>query len=269
MAKAGVPSFSERIIPITFASVNSLRASNVSTSVTDPNPLITSHEVNMYSQSNSFLGGGYTGRPGPGPTQYGQQQSFSGFQQPQQQSNSFQPQPTGFGGGPVQPQATGFPGYGQQSNFQAPQQQPAFTGYPPQNQAPPEQSYQPPEPQPQSQSQPQSQQRLAQPIAAPLRPQQTSSQIAQSFQSSGPPPPTPPKNDKSRKIPNIRLSFITATDQAKFEQLFKSAVGDSQALDGELYNPRNEVMLTAILGEKAKDLLLRSNLPGSALSQIW
>jgi actin cytoskeleton-regulatory complex protein PAN1 len=49
------------------------------------------------------------------------------------------------------------------------------------------------------------------------------------------------------------LSFITATDQAKFEQLFKSAVGNDQALDGD----------------KAKDLLLRSKLPGNVLSQIW
>ncbi|KAG8525388.1 uncharacterized protein KY384_009032 [Bacidia gigantensis] len=43
------------------------------------------------------------------------------------------------------------------------------------------------------------------------------------------------------------------TDQAKFEQLFKSAVGDGQALDGE----------------KCKDLLLRSNLPGADLMRIW
>ncbi|RMZ80417.1 hypothetical protein DV737_g3042, partial [Chaetothyriales sp. CBS 132003] len=55
------------------------------------------------------------------------------------------------------------------------------------------------------------------------------------------------------RIPNIRLSFITATDQARFEQLFKSAAGAAHALSGE----------------KARDLLLRSKLPGSALSQIW
>jgi hypothetical protein len=65
-------------------------------------------------------------------------------------------------------------------------------------------------------------------------------------------PPPPPKSSGS-KIPNIRLSFITAQDQAKFEQLFKSAVGDSQTMDGE----------------KAKELLLRSRLPGSELSKIW
>jgi hypothetical protein len=81
----------------------------------------------------------------------------------------------------------------------------------------------------------------------------TSSQIADSFrgplsQSVPPPPPA-----KSSKIPNIRLSFITAQDQAKFEQLFKSAVGNAQALSGD----------------QARDLLLRSKLPGDALSHIW
>ena len=55
------------------------------------------------------------------------------------------------------------------------------------------------------------------------------------------------------KIPKIRLSFLTATDQAKFEQLFKSAVGDGQALSGE----------------KVKDLLVRSKLPGADLMTIW
>ena len=55
------------------------------------------------------------------------------------------------------------------------------------------------------------------------------------------------------KIPKIRLSFLTATDQAKFEQLFKSAVGDGQALGGE----------------KVKDLLVRSKLPGTDLMTIW
>jgi hypothetical protein len=55
------------------------------------------------------------------------------------------------------------------------------------------------------------------------------------------------------KIPNIRLSFITAQDQAKFETLFKSAVGDGQTLSGD----------------KSRDLLLRSKLDGNALSQIW
>ena len=39
------------------------------------------------------------------------------------------------------------------------------------------------------------------------------------------------------KIPDQRLSFITAADQAKFEQLFKSAVGPGeQALSGKISN---------------------------------
>jgi len=81
----------------------------------------------------------------------------------------------------------------------------------------------------------------------------TSAQMADSFRgnaASSVPPPVPAKGSK---IPNIRLSFITAQDQAKFEQLFKSAVGDSQALSGD----------------QARDLLMRSKLSGEALSQIW
>ncbi|TQS35804.1 hypothetical protein Golomagni_03763 [Golovinomyces magnicellulatus] len=62
-----------------------------------------------------------------------------------------------------------------------------------------------------------------------------------------------PKTQTSTKIPNIRLSFITAQDQAKFEILFKSAAGNGQTLSGE----------------KSRDLLLRSKLDGNSLSQIW
>lgn len=83
----------------------------------------------------------------------------------------------------------------------------------------------------------------------------TSSQMADSFRSTPArqqPQPTA-SSSASNKIPNIRLSFITAADQSKFEQLFRSAVGNDQALSGD----------------KAKDLLLRSKLPGDALSQIW
>jgi hypothetical protein len=61
----------------------------------------------------------------------------------------------------------------------------------------------------------------------------TSTDIANSFQGaagSGAPPQVPPKTGS--KIPSIRLSFITAQDQARFEQLFKSAVGDSKTMDG-------------------------------------
>ncbi|KAI3283263.1 hypothetical protein CBS147309_1313 [Penicillium roqueforti] len=148
-------------------------------------------------------------------------------------NSQLQPQATGFPAGQLQPQFTGFPGAAPQQ----PQQQQAqsfqtqYTGYPPQNQA------QQPPPVPQ----------------IPTR-FKTSSDIANSFQDaagSGAPPQVPPKTGS--KIPNIRLSFITAQDQARFEQLFKSAVGDSKTMDGD----------------KARDLLLRSKLTGGDLSKIW
>ncbi|KAF2206037.1 hypothetical protein GQ43DRAFT_406092 [Delitschia confertaspora ATCC 74209] len=186
----------------------------------------------MFSGSNSYLGGANSARPGQ--PQYGQQQQS--FQQPGGFQGALGPQPTGFGGGPLQPQFTsfpaqaqytGYPGQAGQSFQQAPQQQPFQTGAP--SQAP-------------------AQKQLPQPTGM------TSSQIADSFRgasSSQPTPPMPPP--KTSKIPNIRLSFITAQDQAKFEQLFKSAVGNGQALSGD----------------QARDLLLRSKLPGDALSHIW
>lgn len=170
----------------------------------------------MYSNSSSFLGAGNSSRPGP--QQYGQ----SAFPNPQQQSGGFQQQPTGFGNGPIQPQFTGYPGQGQPQGYQAHQQQPQNTGYPPaQQQAPQQQQFQTGQP-PQTQ--------------VTQKTGHTSAQIAASFA------PTPSahaqrsghkQSTSSTKIPKIRLSFLTATDQAKFEQLFKSAVGDAQALDGE------------------------------------
>ncbi|PKX90860.1 actin cytoskeleton-regulatory complex protein PAN1 [Aspergillus novofumigatus IBT 16806] len=209
----------------------------------------------MYSSSNSFLGGVNNARPGQPP--FIQQPPYSQFPQGQQQipqqtgfqpqptgygpqsASHLQPQPTGFPTGQLQPQFTGFPGAAPQQQqqlggYQAPAQQPQFTGYPPQSQPP---SLQVPS---------------TTGLPTRLAPR-TSSEIANSFSDgAGVAPPPPPKSSGS-KIPNIRLSFITAQDQAKFEQLFKSAVGDSQTMDGE----------------KAKELLLRSRLPGSELSKIW
>lgn len=191
----------------------------------------------MYSQSSSFMGGANSARPAPG--QFGQpQQSFNSFQQQQQQQQQpvFAPQPTGYGASSIQPQFTGYPGPGQQPSFQAPPQQPQLTGYPPQGQPPQQPTFQQP---PQQQSypiaQPQQTQQPQQSSVAPIRPQQTSSQIAQSFQNTPSASAAPVQGSKkSKTIPNIRLSFITATDQAKFEQLFKSAVGDNKALDGKI-----------------------------------
>lgn len=80
--------------------------------------------------------------------------------------------------------------------------------------------------------------------------------MAASFRTGGASAPAPSSAPapKSNKIPNIRLSFITAADQVKFETLFKSAVGDND---------------TTMSGEKARDLLMRSRLDGDALSHIW
>lgn len=181
----------------------------------------------MYSTANSYLGGGNSARPGP--PQYGQSYGQQGQQQQNgtQQSGYNGLQPTSFGAGQLQTQYTGYPGPGQQQSFQASQQQPQYTGYPQQNQ----QSSQNPLPQQQafqtglsSQQQP-----------TPQKTGQTSSQIAQSFSSTPASQSSAPQaTASSSKIPKIRLSFLTATDQAKFEQLFKSAVGDEQALDGKL-----------------------------------
>ncbi|KAI9781940.1 MAG: actin organization and endocytosis protein [Geoglossum umbratile] len=199
----------------------------------------------MYSHSNSFLGGN-SGRPGP--SQYGQQPQFG----TQQSTNGFgtQPgsQPTGYGGIPLQSQFTGYQ-TPQQLGLQAPQQQPQFTGFP--GQAQQSLLSQPPLPQIPQQYQ------TGQQSITPSQPQptgQTSSQIAQSFKSkTSSQPPAPKTSQGVSKIPNIRLSFITAQDQAKFEQLFKSAVGEGQAL----------------LGDQAREILLRSELDGDILSQIW
>ncbi|KAI9749669.1 MAG: hypothetical protein M4579_006790 [Chaenotheca gracillima] len=198
----------------------------------------------MFSGSNSYLGGANSGRQGPPP--FGAPPQY-GAPQPQQPPNAFGSQQTGFGGG-MQPQFTGVPPQNQQMNFQAPQQQQQYTGYP----GPAQQS------QPQlAQTTPQSQFQTGQQSLPPQVPQQTgqtSAQMAQSFQSNAAPEPQArPAPQGGAKIPNIRLSFVTAQDQAKFEQLFKSAVGNSSALSGD----------------KARDLLLRSKLQGDALSHIW
>lgn len=227
----------------------------------------------MFSNSSSFLGGGPSARPG-GPSPFGQQQP-----------NSFQAQGGGFGGG-LNPQMTGYPGqqpmqaqqtgYPNQSNYQF-QQQPQPTGFQQHPQPTGFQQQQQPQPtgfQQQQQQQPQptgfqQQPQLTgfqqpqptglQPSQQPPAPQQqpqptgmTSSQMANSFRASHP-EQRPPVPSKSSKIPNVRLSFVTAEDQAKFEQLFKSAVGDEQAMSGD----------------QAKNLLLRSKIPGDTLSDIW
>ncbi|GJN68793.1 actin organization and endocytosis protein [Purpureocillium lilacinum] len=224
---------------------------------------------------NAGMGGGQQPagqQPGPfapQPTGFGQQQQ----QQPlQQQYTGFpmQAQPTGFGQQPqqqpaLQQQYTGFPTQSQpQQNFQ--------TGAPPMPAIPPQfqqqfqqqqQQQQPQQPsslQPPQQtgfsSSPQQSSGPSQP-PPPMKPQATGfSAMAASFHtgSASRPQERVPESKKTNKIPNIRLSFITAQDQAKFETLFKSAVGDKS---------------TTMSGDKARDLLLRSRLDGDSLSHIW
>ncbi|EEQ38639.1 hypothetical protein CLUG_02765 [Clavispora lusitaniae ATCC 42720] len=56
------------------------------------------------------------------------------------------------------------------------------------------------------------------------------------------------------KIPNMRLSFITASDQTKFEHLFRTAVAKGE---------------NAVSGDTARDILLRSGLAPVLLAEIW
>ena len=79
--------------------------------------------------------------------------------------------------------------------------------------------------------------------------------MANSFKTTSgqPDPPAAAPPTKGPRIPKQRLSFITAEDQTKFEQLFRSAVGETSALSGE----------------QARDLLLRSKLSGDTLGDLW
>ncbi len=223
----------------------------------------------MFSGSNSYLGA-QSGRPG-GPQQYGSfQPQQAQQQQPQQpQQNYLNPNPTGYGQAPMQQNFTGYPLQQQPTGFQQQQLQPQQTGFTGQASpfgnasAPQQQSFQtgaPPMPQIpqqyQQQMQQQQQQQPLQPPAPPQKPQATGfAAMADSFKSTSSAPARGRRESKAKgaKIPSIRLSFITAQDQKKFEELFRSAVGDAQTLSGD----------------KSRDLLLRSKLDGNSLSQIW
>ena len=221
----------------------------------------------MFSGSNSFLGG-QSGRPG-GPQQYNSFPGQQPQQQPQQQQGQFMnPNPTGYGQAPLQQQFTGYPMQQSQATGFQPQAQPmqqqqtGFQGNPsPFGQAPQQQSFQtgaPPMPQLPQQYQNTAQQQPQAPPAAPMQQSQPTGFAAMADSFKATPSAAPARGrraskSKGTKIPNIRLSFITAQDQAKFETLFKSAVGDGQTLSGD----------------KSRDLLMRSKLDGNSLSQIW
>ena len=213
----------------------------------------------MYPNPNAYLGANNQ-RPGqqqyggsfPGPAGQQQQQQYTGYPglQPPQPSAPLQQQYTGFSQNPVQ------------QSFQ--------TGAPPMPSMPPQfqqqfqqqQQHQPQQQQQQQQPKPFAaappQQPAAQTLAPPPPPMKTQatgfSQMAASFHTGGSGAAKPKAAKKSAMIPNDRLPFITAQDQAKFESVFKSAVGEGQI---------------TMSGEKARDLLLRSRLDGDSLSHIW
>ncbi|KAI0460486.1 hypothetical protein F5B21DRAFT_10713 [Xylaria acuta] len=234
----------------------------------------------MYSNPNSYPGANNTLHPGS-QHQYGAPFGQPPPQQQGQQPGPFAPQPTGYGQASLTQQYTGFPGVQGMPSQQQQQQpqpglQPQYTGFP--AQAPQQQGFQtaaPPVPQIPQQfqqqfSQQQQQQQPQSSFLAPsnpppstatsapsIKPQPTGfTAMAASFRTGGAAEAqsaaTTPR--KTNKIPNMRLSFITAQDQAKFETLFKSAIGENNA---------------TMSGEKARDLLLRSRLDGDSLSHIW
>ncbi|PKS09979.1 hypothetical protein jhhlp_004603 [Lomentospora prolificans] len=215
------------------------------------------------------LGQSQPGGPfAPQPTGFGQaplQQQFTGYPMAPQATGMPKQQQLSM---PLQNQYTGMPGPGGSQGFQAPPPMPSIPQqyqqqFQQQQQPPPQhQQFQAPQfqvSQPTGFSSPSQLNPVAPPPAAPApvqKPQPTGfSEMAASFQTgaSKAAAPAPPRKS-TNKIPNIRLSFITAQDQAKFETLFKTQVGDSA---------------TTISGDKARDLLLRSRLDGDTLSQIW
>ncbi|RLV95996.1 Actin cytoskeleton-regulatory complex protein PAN1 [Spathaspora sp. JA1] len=162
-------------------------------------------------------------------------------QQQQQQAYGFNPQQTGYGGGfnyPQQPQQQ------PQSMYQQPSLQGQATGFIPQQPNLYTSGF-PGVSQPQATGFQQPQQPTLQPqVTGYIQTQPTG--FGQSV-------PTVVENSEL-KIPSIRLSFITAEDQKKFEHLFRTAV------------PKGEQSIT---GDAASNILLRSGLPPVTLAEIW
>ncbi|KAH3685971.1 hypothetical protein WICPIJ_003051, partial [Wickerhamomyces pijperi] len=158
---------------------------------------------------------------------------------------------SGFNGGQQQPlysQQTGYnqqqPMYQQQTGYQQPLGAQA-TGYQPQYAGQFQQQQQPLYGQPTGYAQPLQSQPTG--YSQPLQSQPTGYIAQQQSQSQSQPTST-------LKIPNIRLSFLTALTQQKYEQLFRTAV------------PSNSQTIPA---SNARDILLRSGLAAQQLSVIW
>ncbi|CAH2354150.1 actin cytoskeleton-regulatory complex protein Pan1p [[Candida] railenensis] len=163
------------------------------------------------------------------PYQQQQQQ-----QQQQQSQYGFAPQQTGFNPGNYQVPQPPQQQYGQPTGYNAyqqPQLQTQSLGY---------------------YASPQLQQPVQQQQQQQLQPQQTGF-IQTQPTGFGPSAPTVSENNEL-KIPAIRLSFLTAADQTKFEHLFRTAV------------PKGE---QAVNGDACRDILLRSGLQPVTLAEIW
>lgn len=207
------------------------------------------------NQSGQYNGFQHTGGMHPQATGFSpqqtafmpqQQQNYQALQQPGYQSQTPRPNvynPPSFGGygstanmQQLQAQRTGGPsasnGYG---GFQ--QEQNGYQGFGA------GQSYaqQPQQQQPQM-FQPIQQQSTQQPFV----PQQTAGAPAAA--------PKLRQQKTGANIPSTRLSFVLAADQQKFEDLFAKAVGPYK---------------TALPGDEAKTILMRSGLAASQLSRIW
>ncbi|CAK7897053.1 actin cytoskeleton-regulatory complex protein Pan1p [[Candida] anglica] len=165
---------------------------------------------------------------------------YNPYQQ-QQQQYGFNPQATGFNGGGFQQQ----PPQQQQQQFNQYGLQSQQTGYAPQ--------LQPPQLQGQATGFYQPQQQQQQPQQPQLLQSQPTGYIQTQPTGFGASAPTVTENNEL-KIPSIRLSFLTASDQNKFEHLFRTAV------------PKGE---QAISGDASRDILLRSGLAPVTLAEIW
>lgn len=194
------------------------------------NSPMAGQQMNQQTGYNAY--GQFQQQPSAAPQGQYNQQIGQYSQQPGYNGNSFASQPTGPTGF-TQPQQSMQTGYGQ-SFPNLNQQQPQATGF--QSQF----GFQ----QPSSvmgQSQP-----LGQSQSSMGQTQSTSSANQQQGSANG--------GSSALKIPSTRLSFVTIEDQQKFEKLFRNSVAPSEQ---------------ALSGEKARDILVRSNLSENVLGNIW
>ncbi|BFZ57822.1 actin organization and endocytosis protein [Savitreella phatthalungensis] len=193
----------------------------------------------------------------PPPQQLQQQQQ----QQPQQTGYSAagygqqQPQYSGFGAAGMQAQQTGYTPYQQPQQQQQSQQTTFNQGYAPQQGSYGQQGGFVPQQTGYNQPQQQQQQAGYGFSGFGAMPQQQQQQpFSGGNLASAPAAPKLKQQKTGANIPSTRLSFVTAADQAKFEDLFAKAVGPYKA---------------ALPADEAKRILTRSGLPGNLLSKIW